>query len=63
MALFAPFIAPTSIESADLMSANKFPSAAYPFGTDAIGRDVLTRIIYGTRTSSSSASRRWASPA
>ena len=51
VAVFAPLIAPTSIEAADLMSANKFPSATHPFGTDAIGRNVLTRIIYGTRTS------------
>src|SRR3954447_26697965 len=51
IALFAPLIAPTSMEAATLMSANKFPSATYPFGTDAIGRDVLTRVMYGTRTS------------
>jgi oligopeptide transport system permease protein len=51
VAVFAPLIAPTAVESADLMSANRFPSATYPFGTDAVGRNVLTRIIYGTRTS------------
>jgi oligopeptide transport system permease protein len=51
VAVFAPLIAPTAIEAADLMSANQFPSAEHPFGTDAIGRDVLTRVIYGTRTS------------
>jgi oligopeptide transport system permease protein len=51
VAVFAPLIAPTEIDAADLMSANQFPSAAHPFGTDAIGRDVLTRVIYGTRTS------------
>lgn len=51
VAIFAPLIAPTTINSADLMSANQFPSAEHPFGTDAIGRDVLTRVIYGTRTS------------
>ncbi|MCC2629988.1 MAG: putative oligopeptide transporter permease protein [Thermomicrobiales bacterium] len=51
IALFAPLIAPTAMEAGNLMSANKFPSAPYPFGTDAIGRDVLTRVIYGTRTS------------
>lgn len=27
------------------------PSAAYPFGTDGIGRDVFSRTVYGTRTS------------
>ena len=51
VALFAPLIAPTSIEAANLMSANQFPSATYPFGTDAVGRNELTRVIYGTRTS------------
>jgi oligopeptide transport system permease protein len=51
VAVFAPVIAPTSMEAADLMSANQFPSAEHPFGTDAIGRDVLTRVIFGTRTS------------
>src|SRR5215216_3579333 len=51
VAVFAPLIAPTSMEAASLMSANHYPSATYPFGTDAIGRDVLTRVIYGTRTS------------
>lgn len=51
VAVFAPLIAPTSIDSADLMSANQFPSAEHPFGTDNVGRDVLTRVIYGTRTS------------
>ncbi len=51
VAVFAPLLAPTAIDSANLMTANQFPSAAHPFGTDAIGRDVLTRVIYGTRTS------------
>ena len=51
VAIFAPVLAPTAVESADLMSANQFPSAEHPFGTDAIGRDVLTRVMFGTRTS------------
>ena len=51
VAVLAPLIAPTSIEAADLMSANQFPRARHPFGTDAVGRDELTRVIYGTRTS------------
>lgn len=51
IAIFAPLIAPTAIDAADLMTANQFPSASHPFGTDSIGRDVLTRVIYGTRTS------------
>jgi oligopeptide transport system permease protein len=51
VALLAPLLAPTSIEAADLMSANQFPGPQHPFGTDAIGRDVLTRVMFGTRTS------------
>jgi oligopeptide transport system permease protein len=51
VAVFAPLIAPTSMEAADLMTANQFPNPAHPLGTDAIGRDELTRIIFGTRTS------------
>jgi oligopeptide transport system permease protein len=51
VAVFAPLVAPTRIEAADLMAANQSPSAKYPFGTDAVGRNELTRVIYGTRTS------------
>lgn len=51
IALLAPLIAPTSIDAADVMAANQFPSQAYPFGTDGIGRNVLTRVMFGTRTS------------
>ncbi len=51
IAIFAPLIAPTSIDAADVMAANQFPSSTYPFGTDGIGRNVLTRVIFGTRTS------------
>jgi ABC-type dipeptide/oligopeptide/nickel transport system permease subunit len=51
VAVFAPLLAPTSMDASDLMTANQVPSAAHPFGTDAIGRDMLTRVIYGTRTS------------
>lgn len=51
IAILAPLIAPTSIDAADVMAANQFPSSTYPFGTDGIGRNVLTRVIFGTRTS------------
>jgi ABC-type dipeptide/oligopeptide/nickel transport system permease subunit len=51
VAVIAPLIAPTAMTAQDLMAANQFPSADYPFGTDAVGRDMLTRVIYGTRTS------------
>jgi oligopeptide transport system permease protein len=47
----APLLAPTSYRYADLMSANQFPSREYPMGTDTIGHNYLSRIMYGTRTS------------
>ncbi|MCC6312647.1 MAG: ABC transporter permease [Thermomicrobiales bacterium] len=49
--LFAPLIAPTSYATANLMDANQFPSREFPFGTDAIGHDYLSRVIFGVRTS------------
>jgi oligopeptide transport system permease protein len=51
MGFLAPILAPTSMEASDLMSANQFPNSEHWFGTDANGRDVLTRIMFGTRTS------------
>lgn len=41
------FASPTSTEAASLEA----PSAAHPFGTDRIGRDVFSRVIYGARVS------------
>ncbi|MBE8525360.1 ABC transporter permease [Amycolatopsis sp. H6(2020)] len=35
----------------DPLAALEGPSAAHPFGTDAIGRDVFTRVVYGARQS------------
>lgn len=49
--VFAPLLAPTHLGWANLAVANQFPSAAFPFGTDAIGQNYLTRIVYGVRTS------------
>ena len=47
----APLLAPTSYLKADLMSANQFPSSEHWMGTDTIGHDFLSRVMYGTRTS------------
>ncbi|HWV24396.1 MAG TPA: ABC transporter permease [Thermomicrobiales bacterium] len=47
----APLLAPTGYDVADLMSANQFPSREFPLGTDTIGHNFLSRIMYGTRTS------------
>lgn len=51
MAIFAEQIAPYEINQVDLMSMLQGPSAAHPLGTDNLGRDILTNIIYGARVS------------
>jgi oligopeptide transport system permease protein len=51
VAIFAPLIAPKPYDYANLLDANQFPSWSHPMGTDAIGHDYLSRIIYGIRTS------------
>jgi oligopeptide transport system permease protein len=47
----APLLAPSDYRTASLMDANKFPSAEFPLGTDTIGHDFLSRVMFGTRTS------------
>jgi oligopeptide transport system permease protein len=49
--VFAPLLAPKSYTFADLAIANQFPNAQHLLGTDTIGHDYLSRIIYGVRTS------------
>jgi ABC-type dipeptide/oligopeptide/nickel transport system permease subunit len=49
--IFAPLIAPYRYDFSNLMEANKFPSRDHLMGTDAIGRDYFSRILYGIRTS------------
>ena len=51
LALFAPWIAPHDPLQASWSAVRKAPSAMYVFGTDEIGRDVLARIIWGSRAS------------
>ena len=51
MAIFAPWIAPANPASIDLMHRLAPPSAAHWFGTDELGRDILSRVIYGARLS------------
>lgn len=51
LALFAPAIAPYGEAEQDLLSRLQAPSAAHWFGTDELGRDVLSRILYGSRLS------------
>ena len=51
MAIFAPFIAPYDPYKQDLHNVLAKPSAEHWLGTDSVGRDTLSRIIYGSRTS------------
>lgn len=48
---FGPYIAPYGPNDQDLFNTLQSPSAKHIFGTDSLGRDVLSRIIYGTRYS------------
>lgn len=50
-ALFAPWIAPKDPYEAVMQDSLKEPGDTYLCGTDKLGRDVLSRVIYGTRTS------------
>ena len=51
MAIFAPVLAPYGEAEQDLISRLQGPSAAHWFGTDELGRDVFSRILYGSRLS------------
>jgi peptide/nickel transport system permease protein len=50
-AIFAPWIAPYSPYDLDYMAMLQGPSSAHWLGTDEIGRDTLSRVIYGARLS------------
>jgi oligopeptide transport system permease protein len=51
MAITTPWIAPYDYSTGSLLQANKMPSAAHWLGTDALGRDELTRLMWGGRVS------------
>ena len=51
VAVFAPQIAPYDPLDAVMLESLQAPSSAHPFGTDKLGRDLLSRVIFGTRTS------------
>jgi oligopeptide transport system permease protein len=51
IALLTPWIAPYSYEEQNLQLGASPPSAAHWLGTDTLGRDQLTRIMYGSRIS------------
>jgi peptide/nickel transport system permease protein len=49
--IFAPVIAPQSPTSIDLVHRLQSPSARHPAGTDELGRDTFSRLVYGARLS------------
>lgn len=50
-AVFAPLVAGADPEAMELRAKNQPPSAEHILGTDAIGRDVWARLVYGARVS------------
>lgn len=50
-AIFADYIAPYDYAKQDLKNALLFPSKEHIFGTDEYGRDIFSRIVYGSRIS------------
>ena len=51
LAIFGPMLCPYEYDGADFMAINQWPSAQHWFGTDALGRDLYVRILYGARIS------------
>ncbi len=50
-ALFAPWIAPYDPYQVDIQKSLRPPQREHLFGTDLLGRDILSRVIYGSRIS------------
>jgi ABC-type dipeptide/oligopeptide/nickel transport system permease subunit len=48
--IFAPFVAPHGFKETDFRNRYASPSIEHPFGTDELGRDVLSRVIWSART-------------
>ncbi|WP_154794434.1 ABC transporter permease [Occultella kanbiaonis] len=51
VALFAPWLAPYGVNEVDVAGALQSPSWAHPFGTDDLGRDILSRVMLAAGTS------------
>jgi len=51
LAAMAPVISPFAMDALDLANRRAAPSATHWFGTDELGRDLLTRVLFGARVS------------
>lgn len=51
IAIFGPMLAPHSPTATSLLHANAGPSPEHPLGTDSLGRDTLSRLLFGARLS------------
>lgn len=51
IALMAPWVAPYGVNAVDVANALQPPSGAHWFGTDDLGRDILSRVVLAARTS------------
>ncbi|MBI3953443.1 MAG: ABC transporter permease [Chloroflexi bacterium] len=51
LAVLAPVIAPYDPAKQNYLALNEAPSRAHLFGTDNLGRDIFSRLVYGARTS------------
>ncbi|MGO1581128.1 MAG: ABC transporter permease [Peptoniphilaceae bacterium] len=50
-AIIGPMISGTTYEKMDMLNTNQKPSSEFWFGTDSLGRDLFTRVTYGSRYS------------
>lgn len=51
IAVLAPFVAPHDPDAINVRHVLESPGLLHPFGTDDLGRDILSRVIYGSRIS------------
>ena len=51
LAVFADVVAPYAYDTQDFLHINEDPTWQFPMGTDLVGRDMLSRVIYGARVS------------
>ncbi|WP_219825490.1 ABC transporter permease [Nonomuraea typhae] len=51
LAVFGPLLAPYPPDRTDILASGQAPSAAHLLGTDALGRDILSRLLAGARLS------------